>query len=206
MPYLEKIRQEDPRALAREGERLLEKALADYGDLPYDPSLEPAGDKTLADVARTDLRKLRSLAIGQVAPEIEGTEVGGKKFRLSDYRGLAVLLTFSGNWCGPCRAMYPDERAIVARLKGRPIALLSVNTDENQETLRKSIASGEINWRCWWESGTDGPICTKWMIESFPELFLLDHEGVIRNHGAYDKQTLDRAIDALLRECQARKR
>ena len=102
MPYLEKIRREDPRALTREGERLLEKTLTDYGDLPYDPSLEPAGEKTLADVARTDLRKLRSLAIGQVAPEIEGTEVGGKKFRLSDCRGLVVLLTFSGSWCGPC--------------------------------------------------------------------------------------------------------
>ena len=78
----------------------------------------------------------------------------------------------------------------------------SVNTDENQETLRTSIANGEINWRCWWESGTDGPICTKWMIESFPEVFLLDHKGVIRHHGANDKQTLDRAIDALLRECE----
>ena len=202
MPYLEKIRNEDPKALVRQGERLLETTIADYGDLDYDPSLQPAGDKTLADVARTDLRRLHSLAVGQTAPEIDGTDALGKRFKLSDYRGKVVLLTFSGNWCGPCRAMYPAERAIVARLKGRPFALLSVNTDESRETLRKSVADGEITWRCWWESGTEGPICTAWMIQGFPEVFLLDHKGVIRQQDIRQQQALDRAVDLLLQECE----
>jgi hypothetical protein len=35
---------------------------------------------------------------GQQAPEIEGEDIDGKRFKLSDYRGKVVLLDFWGNW------------------------------------------------------------------------------------------------------------
>ena len=38
------------------------------------------------------------LAIGKVAPDIEGDDLDGKKFKLSDYRGKVVVLDFWGNW------------------------------------------------------------------------------------------------------------
>jgi len=37
-------------------------------------------------------------AIGKVAPDIEGEDIDGKKFRLSDYRGKVVVIDFWGNW------------------------------------------------------------------------------------------------------------
>jgi hypothetical protein len=36
--------------------------------------------------------------VGTKAPEIEGTDIDGKKFKLSDYRGKVVVLDFWGNW------------------------------------------------------------------------------------------------------------
>lgn len=39
-----------------------------------------------------------ALAIGQVAPEIEGPDIDGVKFKLSDYRGKVVVLDFWGDW------------------------------------------------------------------------------------------------------------
>jgi peroxiredoxin len=41
---------------------------------------------------------LRYLAIGKVAPDIEGEDIDGRRFKLSDYRGKVVLLDFWGNW------------------------------------------------------------------------------------------------------------
>jgi cytochrome oxidase Cu insertion factor (SCO1/SenC/PrrC family) len=38
------------------------------------------------------------LAIGSVAPEIEGEDVDGQPFKLSDYRGKVVVLDFWGDW------------------------------------------------------------------------------------------------------------
>ena len=40
----------------------------------------------------------KSLAIGQVAPDISGVDVDGRKFKLSDYRGKVVILDFWGDW------------------------------------------------------------------------------------------------------------
>ena len=67
--------------MPRRAEQLLEEAIASYGDLPYEPALRPADNKTLADVARLDLRRHRSLAVGQPAPEIEGEDAEGRRFR-----------------------------------------------------------------------------------------------------------------------------
>jgi peroxiredoxin len=200
LTYYERFDGLDPRDLTKRAEELLDRVIADHGDLDYDPIDRKGPRMTLADVAREDLFKLRNLAVGQQAPEIEGEDVAGERFRLSDYRGRVVLLSFSGDWCGPCRAMYPDLRRLVERLKDRPFALLSVNTDAKRETLRRSIDAGEVTWRCWWESGTEGPICSSWLVGKFPTTYVLDARGVVRYRDLTVAEDLDRAIDALLQE------
>ena len=55
-------------------------------------------DKTLADVAKGDLFELKNLTIGKTVPEIEGEDIDGVAFKLSDYRGKVVMLDFWGDW------------------------------------------------------------------------------------------------------------
>jgi hypothetical protein len=74
-----------------EAERLLERVAKEYADV------EMYGRK-LGALAQGELFELRNLAIGKVPPEIEGEDIDGKKFKLSDYRGKVVLLDFWGNW------------------------------------------------------------------------------------------------------------
>jgi cytochrome oxidase Cu insertion factor (SCO1/SenC/PrrC family) len=38
------------------------------------------------------------LEIGKVAPDIEGEDIDGVPFKLSDYRGKVVVLDFWGDW------------------------------------------------------------------------------------------------------------
>jgi hypothetical protein len=38
------------------------------------------------------------LQVGQLAPEIEGEDLDGVPFKLSDYRGKVVVLDFWGTW------------------------------------------------------------------------------------------------------------
>jgi cytochrome oxidase Cu insertion factor (SCO1/SenC/PrrC family) len=42
--------------------------------------------------------KPKKPVLNQEAPEIEGQDIDGKKFKLSDYRGKVVVLDFWGNW------------------------------------------------------------------------------------------------------------
>jgi hypothetical protein len=41
---------------------------------------------------------LKHLTVGRTAMEIEGEDLDGRKFKLSDYRGKVVVLDFWGNW------------------------------------------------------------------------------------------------------------
>jgi peroxiredoxin len=185
------LRGKDSIALEAEAVTFLERCISEFGDVEY-------GRRTLAGLSEGTLFAALHLKIGEVAPEIDGEDADGKRLRLSDYKGKVVVLTFSGNWCAPCRAMYPHERLLVERLKKEPFALLSVNTDEGKETLRKSMESGEITWRCWWDGNPEGPISTKWGVDGFPTLYVLDDKGVIRFKDVSEEQ-LDKAVESLLK-------
>ncbi|MFT3879687.1 MAG: redoxin domain-containing protein [Gemmatales bacterium] len=74
-----------------EAEKLFETIMEKYKDLPK-------FDTGLGKRAGGNLFELRNLQIGKVVPEIEGEDVDGKKFKISDYRGKVVMLDFWGHW------------------------------------------------------------------------------------------------------------
>ncbi len=82
----------DEPATAARAEKLLERVVAEFGDQKH------AWKGTLGEAAERDLFEIRHLAIGKVAPDIEGEDIGGVAFKLSDYRGKVVVLDFWGHW------------------------------------------------------------------------------------------------------------
>ncbi len=64
----------------------------------YFADAEKHGTTKQRESARQHLFQMKNLTVGKVAPEIEGEDVDGRKFRLSDYRGQVVLLSFWGDW------------------------------------------------------------------------------------------------------------
>ena len=147
---------------------------------------------------------MRHLTIGKPAPEIEGKDLDGRSFRLSDYRGKVVVLDFGSHfYCGFCRTLYPSERELVKQLRDKPFALVSINAEpsKDREELRKAWADTGNTWRCVWDGDYEGPINTAWDIRSYPTIYVLDHNGMIRYKNIYEKY-LDRAVDHLLKELE----
>jgi hypothetical protein len=81
----------DPDKLSKEAEDLLKSVVSKYGDVKSSPG-------TLGELAKAMLFEMRYLVVGKVAPEIEGEDIDGKRFKLSDYRGKVVVLDFWGHW------------------------------------------------------------------------------------------------------------
>ena len=77
--------------LESEIEALFEEVAAKHGDVSY-------GRSKLADIVEGDLFEIKYLAIGKVAPDIEGEDLDGVPFKLSDYRGKVVVIDFWGDW------------------------------------------------------------------------------------------------------------
>ena len=63
----------------------------------YKDELDSKG-RRFGDVAEGKLRQLNDLVVGKLAPEIDGKDLDGAPFKLSDYRGKIVVLDFWGNW------------------------------------------------------------------------------------------------------------
>jgi hypothetical protein len=86
--YLEELQRQDHTRVTREVEALFERAAEKYGDVKV-----PDGG-TVGAKARAELFEIRHLSVGKEAPDIEGQDQDGKRFKLSDYRGKVVLLDF----------------------------------------------------------------------------------------------------------------
>jgi thiol-disulfide isomerase/thioredoxin len=141
---------------------------------------------------------------GRPAPEVEGVDADGRVFRLADYQGRVIMVSFWGNFCPPCRALFRHEKAFVEKFRDKPFVLLGVNGDTEQSELQSAQQSHSLTWRSWWDGG-DGAICRRWGVKYFPTVLLIDHTGVIRyrSDGPPDPGVLDARIEQLLGEVPA---
>jgi thiol-disulfide isomerase/thioredoxin len=147
--YLARLRRLDPAQVEAEAVRLFTLVAEKYADVKY--LTRPLGEQ-----ARGFLEELRGLRIGKTAPETAAVDLDGVKFRLSDYRGKVVVLTFWAFWCGACREQFPHDRSLVKRFQGRPFALVGVNSDPNRAAAQKDARKEEITWRSFWDGSAEG--------------------------------------------------
>jgi len=89
---VEDLQRQDPAPVAREVETLFARA-EKYSDVKVPPTYYGSGG-TVAEKAEAELFQIRHLAVGKSAPDIEGEDQDGQRFKISDYRGKVVLLDF----------------------------------------------------------------------------------------------------------------
>jgi peroxiredoxin len=195
--HLDRILTADSIALLGESESLYAQAQNEFGDV----KLSPRASQTIGEFAKRRLNRLRVLAPGKPAPEIDGEDTDGKPLKLSEYRGKLVLLVFWASWCPPCLQQVKHELAIMERLRDKPFVLLGVNIDHNERLMRNAIAEHHITWRNW-RAGHDDRIKARYGIQGIPLVLVIDPAGVIRAKDAHD-EALDRAIDDVLKEVRA---
>ncbi len=86
--YLAELQRHDRKTAIGEIEAIFDQATEKYGDVKF------LGGETVAERAKAELFGIRNLSVGKHAPDIEGEDQDGKRFKLSDYRGKVVLLDF----------------------------------------------------------------------------------------------------------------
>ena len=93
--------------------------------------------------------------------------------------------------------MYPHERSLVEKMKGKPFALIGVNSD-SKEKVQAALKRENITWRSFWDGGkTGGPIATQYGVRSWPTIYVIDHEGIIRYKDVHG-EAMDNAVDELI--------
>jgi thiol-disulfide isomerase/thioredoxin len=180
-------------AAAKEAEKHFARIEKEFADVS-------GGRQTLGEMAKGGLYELRNLQVGMKAPAAESKTLKGDKASLADYRGKVVVLDFWATWCGPCRQMIPHEREMVAKLKDKPFAFVSISVDNEKKELEDFLGKESMPWNHWWE-GADAAVVKQWNIRFFPTIYVVDAKGVIRYKNIRGKE-LEDAVEKLVTEAK----
>jgi thiol-disulfide isomerase/thioredoxin len=142
--------------------------------------------KPFATLAAALLFKDRHLRVGQTAPDVDFTLIDGKPWKLADQRGRVVVIQFSFTGCGPCEAMYPGLRKLQEEF-GDKVSILTIMRDPTPDTALAKTASGTFTWPITCD-GPDFPLTTKWAVDGYPEVYVLNPAGQITAIGSRDEQ------------------
>lgn len=127
------------------------------------------------------LGKLRSITVGNVAPDFELPDsTGKKKYKLSSLRGKYVLVDFWASWCGPCKAEIPHLKQAYMGYKNKGFEIVSVSLDSKEDAWKASLRQFQMPWLQISDvKGFNSVVNDLYHVPSIPKTLLLDKNGVI---------------------------
>lgn len=126
------------------------------------------------------LKKIKSVSVGSIAPEIILDDINGNPISLSSLRGRYVLLDFWAAWCRPCREENPNILENYNRFKDQGFEVYQVSLDRNKEDWSRGIEQDNLPWinvsdLKYYQSDA----AVLYNINKIPSAFLLDPNGTI---------------------------
>jgi len=137
------------------------------------------GSPYLTDLDKL-IQRLKTVQVGQTAPNFTMPDVNGKNVSLSDFKGKYVLVDFWASWCPDCRAENPNVVAAYNQFKSKNFTILGVSLDRNKESWISCIHKQELDWTQVstlgsWKTET----AVRYSVRSIPTNVLIDPEGKI---------------------------
>lgn len=121
---------------------------------------------------------LQGDSVGKIAPDFTLTTLDGKKVKLSDYRGKAVLLNFWATWCGPCKVEIPWFMELEKQYGPQGLVVLGVAMDDDgKDSVPKFAREMKIDYTV--VLGNDDVADQYGGVEGLPTTFYIDRDGKI---------------------------
>ncbi len=140
----------------------------------------------------------RSVAIGNMAPEIKQSTPDGNLLSLSSLHGKYVLIDFWASWCGPCRRENPNVLQAYKNYKDKGFTVFGVSYDTKKDKWVKAIEDDKLNWNQvsdleGWKNSTSG----QYGIKAIPSNILLDKDGKIIAKNIFGKKLREKLSELL---------
>ena len=135
------------------------------------------------------------------APDFTVYDLDGNAHKLSDFRGMPVILNFWATWCGYCQVEMPDFDEKYQQY-GDDIHFIMLNvTDGRQETLETAsafIAENGYSFPVYYDTDLDAT--GSYNTSGLPVTYFIDADGnfVAWQQGMMTAETLQIGIDMLL--------
>lgn len=139
---------------------------------------------------------------GAPAPDFVLKSLTGENFRLSEYRGQVVMVSFWATWCGDCRTQLEGLNEWYDTYQGAGLQLLAVSLDSSWEVFSKTAGTLGLTYPVLYDANRE--VSKLYDVSSMPVAVLIDRDGVVRDviegyRRTGEQEFLDR-VRALLRE------
>jgi len=110
----------------------------------------------------------------EMAPEFEMSDLFGKKLRLRDFRGKAVLINFWSLSCPACLMELKSLESLSEQLNGKPFALIAL-TDDSRDQIKQFLDESQLKLPVFFD--LDNAAHSKYGVYYLPASFIIDPEG-----------------------------
>jgi thiol-disulfide isomerase/thioredoxin len=116
--------------------------------------------------------------VGKPAPEVRFPTPDGKRAALSAFRGKPVFLDFWATSCAPCVKLMPDLKKLYAETAPKGLAWISIDNDEDPDTVTKYLATEQIPWPNYHDA--DGLLGKAFGRDGIPLAVLIGADGTVK--------------------------
>ncbi len=109
-----------------------------------------------------------------LAPDIELINLSGKKVRLSDFRGKAVLINFWSITCPACLIELKSLESLAEQLSGKPFALLCI-TNDSRQTIQEFLDRTDLKLPVYFDPSGEAHL--RYGVAYLPASFVIDPKG-----------------------------
>ena len=134
--------------------------------------LSPLGRDAGTVVAATALS-------GAPAPDFVLKSLSGENFRLSEYRGQVVMVSFWATWCGDCRTQLAELNDWYSTYQGAGLQLLAVSLDRDWDDFSKTAGTLGLTYPVLYDPNLE--VSKLYDVSSMPVAVLIDRDGVVRD-------------------------